>query len=206
MEVFTSVNQVPNLLRKAFLSNPELVDPLKTEIFVVPISGHVGGYVLSVCEVVFEYFASTAFLFSQSKLKNKKIMVFHEIYGQVMLAVRLLMGFCRLSLLWCEKVIGCSQASGWSLTMTVGIIRPPGMDPGVRLGEWRCLGRGDRRIFLDSVENTGMNVETSEWGVSSPDSLYPHTDLQHAGSLAGSVLMTSLCKEGQAGGSEQSSF
>lgn len=46
--------------------------------------------------------------------------------------------------------------------MTVGIIRPPGMDPGVRLGEWRCLGRGDRRIFLDSVENTGMNVETSE--------------------------------------------
>ena len=75
-------------LTKSFLSSLELVDPLKMEVFI-PISYHVSGYTLSVCKVVSEYFPSTAFLFSQSELKNKGIMIFSEIYGQVILALRL---------------------------------------------------------------------------------------------------------------------
>lgn len=91
-------------LTKSFLSSPELVDPLKVEVFIVPISYHVSGYTLSVFKVASEYFPSTAFLFSQSKLKNKGIVIFSEIYGQVILALWLL-GFCLPSILRHETVL-----------------------------------------------------------------------------------------------------
>lgn len=92
MAIFTSVNQgyfFLTFLTKSFLSSPELVVPLKTEVSIVPISYHGSGYTLSVCRVVSEYFSSTVFLFSQSELKNKGTMIFSEIYGQVILALRL---------------------------------------------------------------------------------------------------------------------
>lgn len=54
-----------------------------------PTNYYRGGYTHSVCRVISEYFASTVSLFPQIKLENKSIMVFSELYGQVMLDLKL---------------------------------------------------------------------------------------------------------------------
>lgn len=64
--------------------------PTQMDIFIVPLAVmemavHVQYAVIS------EYFASTVSLFPQVKLENKSIMVFSELYGQVMLDLKLFM-------------------------------------------------------------------------------------------------------------------
>jgi len=56
-----------------------------------PTSYYGDGYTRSVCRVISEYFASTVPLFPQVKLENKSIMVLSELYGQVMLDLKLVM-------------------------------------------------------------------------------------------------------------------
>ena len=71
----------PHFLKKAFLPSPELINLLKMEICIVPITYYIYWWICtSVCQVVYQYFASTIFLFSQIKLKNNSITVFFSAF------------------------------------------------------------------------------------------------------------------------------